>query len=818
MTPLLAGAPQAIIREFSQQRAQRGRYVSSAAADTAGRSVRFNSADSAYLSRTPASAGNRRTWTWSGWVKKVKNVSILPLLNARQSYSDFMNVWFDSGNGLFVQSRVGDANTFYAYTTAVFRDPSAWYHVLIAVDTTQASDSNGIKVYINGTQQTLTIPTYNQNENTYVNSTYEHRLGYLINQNSSTYYLDSYLADLHLIDGQALTPSSFGETDATTGQWIAKDYSGSYGTNGFFLDFADNSTAAALGYDAAGSNDWTVNSLSVTAGSGNDSLRDHPTSAGTSTGAGGEVSGNYCTWNPLFSSGTSLGFSEGNLKIATSSSTLSTIGTTIAFPTSGKWYVEVTKDSGTYMMIGVIAASASLDTSTYLYQYSESYVMYNISGALLGTNSGSSTGSGATFGNGDVIGIALDLDNRQLRFWKNGTQLGGFNSVTNTNQLMIAMSDHDSSSTTATLNTGQRAFAYSAPSGFSPLVDTLLPTPTIGIGSTVMDVKLYTGNGSTQTISGLNFSPDLVWTKSRSLGEINCLSDTVRGAAKQLHSELNSDESSNAQSITAFNSDGYSLGNQARYNSSGATYVSWNWDAGSSTVANTQGSITSQVRANPSSGFSVLTYTGTGSNATVGHGLGIAPALVIVKSRTISGRNWAVLHQSLPNTQYLWLNSTLAATTGATYWNSTSPTSNVFSIGTSVDTNAIHSAQNYVAYCWAPVAGYSAFGSYTGNGSTDGTFVYTGFRPRWLMIKSSSTGGAGYNWVIHDTARDTYNLAERKLYANLSLDEVAGSNNQLDILSNGFKLKSTNTATNSSSVTYVYAAYAEAPFPYARAR
>jgi hypothetical protein len=368
------------------------------------------------------------------------------------------------------------------------------------------------------------------------------------------------------------------------------------------------------------------------------------------------------------------------------------------------------------------------------------------------------------------------------------------------------------------MNFGQRQWAYAAPAGFKALCTANLPTPTIANGATAMDVKLYTGNGSTQTISGLNFSPDLVYVKARSAsGTSPVMFDTVRGTSKRLRTNATDAELDPGLygNVSAFNSDGFTVaaysGDATEVNASSTTYVAWTWDAGSSTVTNTQGSITSQVRANASAGFSIVTYTGTGSNATVGHGLGVAPGMVIVKRRN-STSNWQVRHTSMHVANGIQLNLTNAAASATTVWNSTAPTSTVFSIGTDASVNA--SGGTYVAYCFAPVAGYSSFGSYTGNGSADGPFVFTGMRPRWVMFKSSSNA---YYWVINDAARDSFNASNKELFPNDSLGETVVPRD-IDFLSNGFKLRNTGATNNQSGATYIYAAFAESPFAYARAR
>jgi len=307
-----------------------------------------------------------------------------------------------------------------------------------------------------------------------------------------------------------------------------------------------------------------------------------------------------------------------------------------------------------------------------------------------------------------------------------------------------------------------------------------------------------------------------VWLKSRLSNNYHELYDIIRGAGNVLYSNINA-AAEPADGLTSFTSDGFNLGDYDPTNALNGSYIAWAWDAGSSNAPNNSGTIASTVRANTTAGFSVVTWTGNGSNATVGHGLGVAPELVIVKSRS-NANDWAVYHKyntSAPQTDYLLLNSDAATADDNTYWNDTAPTSSVFSIGTNTDVNT--NAYTYVAYCWTPVAGYSAFGSYTGNGSSDGPFVYTGFKPRWIMIKRSDSSER--NWCVYDTARNTYNLTTQILYANFSYNEATGVNSVLDILSNGFKIKGPGgSELNDSAGTHIWAAYAEAPFPYARAR
>ena len=342
-----------------------------------------------------------------------------------------------------------------------------------------------------------------------------------------------------------------------------------------------------------------------------------------------------------------------------------------------------------------------------------------------------------------------------------------------------------------------------------------MPTPTIPAGNKYMDAVLRNGFGSAGgAITSLQFQPDFIWEKTRSSASDNNLANSIAGSTKLLASNTTAAEATNTTYITGFTSNGYTFGT-GDYGTS-TTLVDWVWKAGGTAVTNTSGSISSQVSANTTSGFSVATYTGTGANATIGHGLGVAPQMVIVKTRSLSGENWNCWHTSLGgNTYRILLNTTAATDTGSpTVWSSggINPTSTTFTVGTNSGTNG--SASTYVAYCWAPIAGYSAFGSYTGNGSADGVFIYLGFRPRWVMIKCTGVD----HWNIEDSSRNTYNPEQTRLLTDDPTSEQTSSAYYVDYLSNGFKLRTTDVGFNGSASTYIYAAFAENPFKYANAR
>jgi hypothetical protein len=324
---------------------------------------------------------------------------------------------------------------------------------------------------------------------------------------------------------------------------------------------------------------------------------------------------------------------------------------------------------------------------------------------------------------------------------------------------------------------------------------------TINKSTDYFNTKLYTGNGSTQSITGVGFQPDLLWQKSRSNAYGNMWFDAVRGASQRLISNTTSEQSGTVpDSITSFDSDGFSLGADVAVNGNGTTNVAWNWKANGIGSANTDGSInTTYTSANTTAGFSISTYAGTGSSGTIGHGLGVAPKMIIIK-RTSGTEDWLVYTTADGSLDYLVLNSTgVAGNSGNAV-----PTNSVWSVGSNQVQNA--SGSNYVAYCFAEKTGYSKIGSYTGNGNADGTFIYTGFKPAWVMIKRTDTV---HDWRIHDAVRNPSNVIGKGLEANTSDAEYDNVN--LDFISNGFKLRTTTGAHNASGASYIYMAFAAAP-------
>jgi hypothetical protein len=519
---------------------------------------------------------------------------------------------------------------------------------------------------------------------------------------------------------------------------------------------------------------------------------------------------NYAVLNPVDKAAAAT-WSDGNLAFSQPTGVGGAKGTFAV--SSGKWYWEVTPTAN-----GQIIAAGPVTVTGALADFTEAQGGYG----YYWTNgnkyvNGVSSAYGAAYAINDVIGVALNMDALTITFYKNNTSQGAITGVP-AGTYAPFVTNGAGSTTTGTYNFGQRGFTYTPPSGYSALNTYNLAAPSILKGNLYMDATTYTGTGASLSVTNAGgFQPDLVWAKSRSAATDHALYDSVRGTTKQLESNTTTAETTEATGLTAFNSTGFTVGALAQMNTSAATYVGWQWKGGGAAVTNTSGSITSSVSASTASGCSIVTYTGTGANATVGHGLGVAPSMVITKGRDAVPDNWGTWHTSLGALGYLYLNTTAAAGSLSTFWNSAVPTSSVFSLGseTTVNTNT----KLYVAYCFAPIAGFSSFGFYAGNGSADGPFVYCGFRPKFVLLKRAANAVALHDWRIFDTARDTYNLANHKLFPNLSDADFTDADNDIDILSNGFKLRTQNGGTNALIGTmYIYAAFAENPFNNSLAR
>jgi len=804
-------------------------------------SLRFNKSDSAYLNNSFGTATNKKKWTYSIWVKGNDTSSNCQLLRSWTNDDNFTQITIQQTNYWKFDffHRVSNVRICQLTTTQLIRDPSAWYHFVIKYDSTPSSPSSSdISIYINGVQVTdFSQETYpSQNTETHINNSQNH----VIMQSEETggsghTYGGAYLSEVHFVDGTALDPTSFGEF-GDYGEWKPIEVSGlTYGNNGFHLDFK---TSGTLGNDANGSNNWTTNNLAST-----DQMLDTPTN-------------NFATLNPIANQPASsmAGFSQGNLRTVISGDTTDHNVTGNFGMTTGKWYFEVLLVEGGDAIIGVIKDWADHQNSNFwLGGEVDAYAYYRDGNKRNNSN----VSYGASFTAGDIISIELDMDNGTIDFHKNGVSQGeAFTGLSGT--FFPVMGEGSSATHEFILNAGQDSsfagnktaqgnsdgggigdFYYTPPTGFLALCTKNLPDPTV-IPSEHFNTVTYAGDSTNRTLTGVGFQPDFSWIKSRSNatnGSDHWLFDSVRGvnAFKGLCTNGTSVEGESAAGstqenfgdISAFTSDGFSVYRSTAdashqyegVNNSSETYVAWNWKAGNATLGTgdfTQGTIASTCSRNVDAGFSIVSYTGNlTSGANVGHGLSKAPEMIIVKNRTLTGEPWRVYHASnttAPETDYLALDTTAATADNAAMWNDTAPSATLFTLGLDASTNGDEAT---IAYCFHSVDGYSKVGSYTGNGSTDGTFVYTSFAPKYVMIKvTSDTGG----WHIYDDARTPYNVADDHIQANASGAESVSADAKIDILSNGFKARHSDSAINWNGDSYIFIAFAESPFKHTNAR
>jgi len=549
-------------------------------------------------------------------------------------------------------------------------------------------------------------------------------------------------------------------------------------------------------------------------------------------------SNNFATANQLMLRGVGVDVSEGSLYVNRNSAGWGNIAATMGV-SSGKWYWEFLNDSTAATMIGV---DSELDPTDYVGSTSTGYGYYSVTGNKYNNRVSSSYGN--TFTTGDIIGVALDMDNGKIWFAKNGTWQASGDPAAGTNEAFSGLTGTylpqfslNNSGGDGYINFGQDSsfagnktrqsnqdgnsigdFYYTPPTGFLALCTSNLSTPSINPKDHFNTVT-YTGDGvggsKGHSITGVGFKPELTWIKVRNTTYSNEIYDAVRGPGRWSSTDQSDAESGAylyANTITSFDADGFTLSSFIGVNDSGRPFVSWNWNAGDNTVVNSTGTISANVSANTTSGVSIATFSvpSSGSNWTIGHGLGAAPKMILQKARSTTS-NWAVYHASIGETKGLYLNSSAIAFTASSLWNDTAPTSTVWTIG-----NALQDVSDVSAfsYLFAEVEGFSKFGKYTGNASSDGPFIYTGFRPAFVMCKSIDT--SVQHWWIFDSVREGYNVDNDPLYANLNSAE--GTSDILDLTSNGFKHRNSSAVCNGSGQQYVYAAFAEYPFKFTNAR
>lgn len=781
------------------------------------RSLRVNQPDTAYLSRTFGAPGNLKTWTVSFWSKPTLFADLYVVISCGTysggSTGNVTLVSLDySQGGLSVEDFTGASlptRNIRVTATGIPRDPTAWYHFVVAVDTTQATAANRVKLYQTGAQLTsLSQSTYpSLNYDTYMNGTSAaHQWGKYAQVATTSNNYDGYLAECYFIDGAALTPSSFGAMDVN-GEWSPKAYSGAFGTNGSHLTFADNSntTAATLGKDTSGNaNNWTPNNFSVAAGVGNDSLTDTPTNFGTDTGVGGEVRGNYATLNPVDPVGTAI-YTNGALAVTVSSSDSARATWGVSEQTGGKWCWEYQVSSVTAQSFCGVQRSDQLPANLAA-SGPQAYCYYGSTGNYF-ANAGSGVAYGAAYDQTNLIRVELNASASPcvIEFFKDNVSQGQKSlPALSAGQYWLPCISAQAASILFNVNFGQRAWAASPTAGFKAFCTQNLPTPSIVKSATAYLTNLRTGTGGSTSVTGMLFAPDFVWIKSRSAATNNNIFDTTRGATKGLSSNTNAAQYTDATTLTAFNGDGYSLGADTTpqgVNVNTATYADWVW------------------RKGVAYGLDIILYTGDGtSNRNINHSLGVAPqyAINIPLAHTATTSLPFVWQTALAGaTSYLFWSGTAAQATTATPWGTGNWSSTQFMVTVNGANDTNLNAASFVQYLWAPVAGFSAFGSYVGNAAADGPYVYCGFRPAYIMLKNASAGAT--DWTIKDTARNPYNVANLTLDASDATAE-ATTGVDIDVDASGFKIRNANGNTNGIGNTIIYAAFAEYPFKYARAR
>ena len=867
----------------------------------ATQSLRLDNSASSLLTRTP-SAGNRKTWVWSAWIKRCDTGRDQDFFTAEGSGSQLYAIMVTSGD----QIQIYGASAVLLLTNQLLRDTSAWYHIAIASDTTQTTASNRLKLYLNGSEITSFATdnraSYAQDTDYGINSNVKHNIG---SNQAGGNFGDYYIAEVNFIDGlsffsdtsgtanTSFNIDSFGETK--NGVWIAKKYTGSYGTQGFHLEFkqtGDGSTTASsttIGADTANSNHYKDTNLDAH----DSNMPDSPEN-------------NFSTWNALFKGGEQSSsiyadstLSNGNLEVSVPQN--SYMGNTFR-PTSGKWYCEIrvktigsTNGEIDWGWIQATTYSSNIAQGNVANKWSATFYGYAVlNGGVpyIAINDEASQVGGAinvTMQAGDILQLALDIDNNKgfigrNNAWLYSGNLSGGNPATGANPTATFTDDeaqnlqwyiaNGTGTDVHVANFGQDStfggavsaggnadgngigdFAYAPPSGFLALCSANLPEPAIGPNSVTQadnhfGILTWSGDNDARDISvgasgitgTVDFTPDWAWIKRRngsSNGSDHLLIDTSRGVNQHKGLATNglSEEGltaagsswTNFGDIVSFKAGGFNgsaSGTEEAINESGGTYVAWNWKANGGTTttndasATSVGHIDSVYQVNTDAGFSIVTWTGNGSNTnnTIAHGLGVTPAMHITKSRsTNSGGHWMVWHHTFPDTRdNLFLNLTNG--TNAQGFGGSTPTNNSTVFETSQGTYTNVNGDNYVSYVFAEIEGYSKFGTYTGTGNTDGTVIYLGFSPAWILMKSLVHSESWHIWDNKRVVGDG-NPNQAVLSPNTLGQDTAGSSPyDTDFLSNGFKIRGGHDLNNGSGDKHIYMAFAENPFKYANAK
>ncbi|QBP06135.1 hypothetical protein [Synechococcus phage S-B68] len=765
-------------------------FFNPGATDTAiaGNSLRWRNAQRLY--HDPSSTGSNTTWTLSLWFKRgdIDTGDYNPhICCAGDSASSLPRIDFAflnpaataAGDALSLAYNPDNAGWHYLVTERLFRDPAAWYHIVIVADTSNATAADRLRLYVNGERNTTWGSTDypNQNDNLVFCSGAYRGIGTYDIPASTPTYTDGYFAEIHCLDGTAVTDATdFGQYNAA-GVWVPKTVSGvTYGTTGFYLDFSNSDN---IGEDFSGNNnDFTSSGFELgdITSEDYDWMLDHPKK-------------NYTVGNEPSERDNDV-YSDGNLSLnlnntRTSSGTIQV--------SSGKHYWEWEMTTLGTGIVGIADASNMRWDGQDEDFTNSTYQGYGIDDGGNWYHNGSFGSFGANWydmGVGVILGFTLDLDLGQLSVSVNGVDQGiMFSNIDTTKSWVPAVRGNPSSLLQGAWNFGQRPFAY---------------PPGEVSSTTAFKTVLYTGNASNNVITGVGFAPDLLWLKDRSAARQHNIFDSVRGGIGRLRPSDTDAEHTAPDGFVSLDSDGFTLDGAASggdSNVNGGQYVAWCFNAGTGSAAsNTDGTITSTVKASPENGFSVVTYTGSSSNFTFGHGLNAEPSFIAIKNRSASA-NWFVLTKATGSWTYGHLNLGDALTSAVQTADST-----IVDLKNAAFNWFNAAGDNFVAYCFADAGGKVKTGSYTGNGSTSGPYVDLGFKPAMVLIKGTS---ASRGWYMYDTTRSPSNPADNYIQAHVSDAESTSLGIDIDLLNTGFSLKSSSGYVNGSSETYIYIAFAE---------
>ena len=778
---------------------------SAAAAYEIEQSIRFNDDDDSHLYDTSFSASptSSTVCTISVWVKRGSNLgSNSTIISAGDpAGSTYEALRFGTGNQLQFSQASSD---YDLKTTQVFRDPSAWYHI-VAVLNTGAAESSRAALYVNGSQVT-DFATENYPSSSYSTNFTSGASGvaHVVGANGyegsgpDSQHFDGYLAEINFVDGQALDPTSFGETNSDTGQWVPKKYTGSYGTNGFRLQGSDSSD---LGEDTSGNgNDFTSSGLAAA-----DQVPDTPTPSADS------AIGNRATLMSIQDGSPTM--SEGNTRFSNSGGTR--IQRTTNQPLVGKTYWEVLVNNATQNTAGV--SSDQISTFTNDTFYNQTTLVAGFDNANFYYN-----GSFTTYSQPSATQrwmFAYDADTGELWSGVNGTWHNSGNPAAGTGEVATLSTSYKwfpfiggKSGADQQIIWGASNMSHTVPTGFTADLSSYRQSdPTIADPSAYFQTTTYTGDGSSSNevnqAGNSTFEPSMVWIKSRSAATNHVIQDQVRGNFVLYPDLSNAQGATGGGWVSSFDSDGFTVNVNGPINASGETFVGWQWKAAGSGSSNTDGSVTSTVSNNSTSNFSIVKYTGTGSgDSTVGHGLGVTPDMILLKHLD-RAQNWRVFHTSEGVGKTGFLNSTAAFSADPD--RITAVSSTTFTAAANMNESA-----DYIAYCFAEVEDFSKFTSYEGNASTDGPFIFCGFRPSFVMIKNVD---AVEDWWIQDAVREPFNGGNM---ARISPNSSAAESDNVawfDFVSNGLKVRYNAGGINNSG-THIVMAFAESPFKTSTAR